>query len=62
MKKKTETKKVASKATAKKVVVKKAANVLLERADKVVTKDKDSGCPESRTTVAFVGAACESSC
>lgn len=62
MKKKTETKKVAAKATAKKVVVKKAANVLLERADKVVTKDKDSGYPASRTTGAFVGAACESSC
>ena len=42
MKKKTETKKCAPKANAKKVVVKKAANVLLERTDKVVTKDKDS--------------------
>ena len=42
MKKKIETKKCATKATARKVAVKKAANVLLERTDKVVTKDKDS--------------------
>ena len=42
MKKKTETKKCAPKAAAKKVAVKKSANILLERTDKVVTKDKDS--------------------
>jgi hypothetical protein len=42
MKKKTETKKCAPKAATKKVAVKKSANILLERTDKVVTKDKDS--------------------
>ena len=42
MKKKTESTKCAPKADAKKVAVKKSANILLERTDKVVTKDKNS--------------------
>ncbi len=42
MKKKTESKKCAPKVAAQKVAVKKSANILLERTDKVVTKDKNS--------------------
>ena len=42
MKKKTESKKCAPKVAAQKVAVKKSANILLKRTDKVVTKDKNS--------------------
>jgi Ser/Thr protein kinase RdoA (MazF antagonist) len=42
MKKKTEVKKCSAKVAAPKKPVKKSANVLLERTDKVVTKDKDT--------------------
>lgn len=42
MKKKTESKKCTPKVAVQKVAVKKSANILLERTDKVVTKDKNS--------------------